>query len=319
MTALSRAAAHDVSFAAAQMRLAFMRSLESLDEGLVRTTFMQAVRNRATLDARDRPCSTRWRPTSRVTPAIRWSRPSASSSCGRADRSTQRLPTCSGACGTTAGDLAAAMEAFDAAIAIDPDFALAWSSKGGCLSYMGRFDEARASLEEAPTVPVPRRNRSGIWPSSTNRKVSATPRRAHVRTWLSRDPEDWYAYHYLAQALAGGRKSADTVLAALEQEWVKLEPSHRAKLEPMDSAFLALATGNFRQAEGLNEVETVLAGEPGAQAHAETNSLLARIAEETGHPERLAPWPRPIWREKTRGPRATASTTYRSSSMPYPR
>ena len=45
MTALTTAVERDPTMAAAHLRLAFMRSLESVDEGLVRTTFMQALRN----------------------------------------------------------------------------------------------------------------------------------------------------------------------------------------------------------------------------------------------------------------------------------
>jgi serine/threonine protein kinase len=287
MTALTKAAEHDASFAAAQMRLAFMRSLESLDEGQVRTTFMQAVRNRASLDARDQALLDALAPYLQSDP----SDPLEAAHRLEQLRSSRPLDAeiayVLGSVRYDRGDLAAAMEAFDAAIAIDPDFALAWSSKGGCLSYMGRFDEARASLEQAL-----HRSRTATEPlwylaELDEQRGRCDLEEGHIRTWLSRDPDDWYAYHYLAQALAGGRKSADTVLAALEQEWVKLEPSHRAKLEPMDRALLSLTTGNFTEAERrLNEVETLFAGEPGAQAHAQANSLLARIAEERGHPER---------------------------------
>jgi serine/threonine-protein kinase len=63
--------------------------------------------------------------------------------------------------------------------------------------------------------------------------------------------------------------------------------AHRAKVEPLDRALLALTAGDFSEAEQrLGEAELALAAEAGAQAHASTLALLARTAEETGKPER---------------------------------
>ena len=287
MTALTTATERDPTLAAAHLRLAFMRSLESVDEGLVRTTFMQAVRNRSTLDERDEALLEALAPYLQSDPS------DPLESIRRLQDLHSRWPLDAeiayllGSVRYDRGDLGAALEALDAAITIDPDFALAWSSKGGCLSYMGRFDDARAALEEAL-----RRSRTAtepLWYLSElyEQQGQCDAEEARVRTWLSRDPDDWYAYDYLARSLAGERKPADTVRAALEQKWARVGPSHRAKLEPVDRALLALTTGDFTEAEErVKEEERALAGEPGAQAHAEAHALLARIAEETGRPER---------------------------------
>jgi serine/threonine-protein kinase len=287
MTALASATERDPSLAAAHLRLAFMRSLESVDEGLVRTTFMQAVRNRATLDERDAAVLDALAPYLQSDPS------DPPESIRRLEDLHSRRPFDAeiayllGSVRFDRGDLAVAVEAFDAAIAIDPGFALAWSSKGGCLSYLGRFDEARASLEEA--LHRSRTATEPLWYLSelAEQQGQCAAEEARVRTWLSRDPDDWYAYDYLARALAGQGKPADTVRAALEQKWARLGQGHRAKLEPVDTALLALSTGDFTEAEQrLKASEMAAAGEPGAQAHAETLTLLARIAEETGKPDR---------------------------------
>jgi serine/threonine-protein kinase len=287
MTALETATERDPALAAGHLRLAFMRSLESVDEGLVRTTFMQAVRNRSTLDERDEGLLEALAPYLQSDPS------DPLESIRRLEDLHARRPLDAeiayllGSVRYDRGDLAAALEALDAAIAIDPDFALAWSSKGGCLSYMGRFDDAHASLEEAL-----RRSRTAtepLWYLSElyEQRGECDAEESRVRTWLSRDPDDWYAYDYLARALAGEGKPADTVRAALEQKWARLGASHRGKLEPVDRALLALTTGDFAEAEQrLKDGEQALAGEPGAQAHALAHTLLARIAEETGKPER---------------------------------
>jgi serine/threonine protein kinase/tetratricopeptide (TPR) repeat protein len=285
--ALGKATERDPTLAAGHLRLAFMRSLESIDESQVRTTFMRAVRNRSTLDERDGALLEALAPYLQSDPsdpaesirrleALRSSRPNDA-----------EIAYVLGSVRYDRGDLAAAVQAFDEALVIDPDFALAGSTKGGCLSYMGRFDEARASLEHA--LRGSRTATEPLWylAELDEQQGTCEAEEAHVRTWLSRDPDDWYAYQYLARALAGEGKPPDAVRAALEQEWVRLEPGHRARLEPVDRALVALTTGDFAEAEQrLTEAEAAQAGEPGAQAHAEVHALLARIAEETGKPER---------------------------------
>jgi serine/threonine-protein kinase len=185
------------------------------------------------------------------------------------------------------GDVAAALEAFDAAIAIDPSFAQAWSTKGGCLAYLGRFDDARAAIDRAartsPTATEALTYRAQIDEQSGR----CADEEADVRKWLSRDPDDWYAYHYLARALAAEGKPLDTVRTALEQKWVRLDPAQRDKRAGIDRALVDMLSADFLSAEKYVEgVEKLLASEPGAQAHAESLTMLLHIAEETGRPER---------------------------------
>ena len=287
MRELSAAVDHDPNLGAAHLRLAFMRSLESVDEGLVRTTFLQANRNVAGMDDRDAALLDALAPYLQDDPSdplesarrlealrVRWPRDA-------------EIAYVLGSVRYDRGDLAAALDAFDAALSIDPDFALAWSSKGGCLAYLGRLGDARAALEEAL-----RRSRTAtepLWYESAmdEQQGACATEEAHVRTWLSRDPDDWYAYHYLSRARASEGRAPEAGLAALQEAWARLEPAHRAKIEPGDRARLAATTGDFASAEQrLREVEKALSAEAGAQAHAESHALLARIAEETGHPEK---------------------------------
>jgi serine/threonine-protein kinase len=287
MRALEKAVDRDPMLAGAHLRLAFMQSLESLDEGLVRSTFMQAVRRRESLDDRDAAL------LDALAPYLQ-SDPSDPLECARRlDALHARWPFDAeiayilGSVRYDRGDLAAAVEAFDAALRIDPAFALASSSKGGVLAYMGRLDQAHAALEDA--VRTSRTATEPLWYMAEidEQQGQCATEEAHVRTWLSRDPDDWYAYQYLAYALAGQGKRPDAVLTALEQKWVRLDPTRHPKVEPADRARLAILGGDFADAERrLEDVEKLLAGEPGAQGHADVHTLLARIAEETGRPER---------------------------------
>ncbi|HEY1694716.1 MAG TPA: protein kinase [Polyangiaceae bacterium] len=284
MTSLATAAEKDPTMAAAHLRLAFMRSLESVDEGLVRSTFMQAVRNRATLDARDSAILDALEPYLQSDPSDPVEAERRLGALHESRPGDAEIAYLLGSTRYDRGDLAPAAEAFREALAIDPDFALAWSSLGGCLSYMGKFDEARRDLDEAL-----RRSRTATEPLWYEAELdeqdgACDAEEARVRSWLTRDPDDWYAYQYLARSLAGQGRPEGAVLAALQQKWARLEAGHRPKIEPIDRALLASLGGDFAGAERrLKDLEEVLAGEPGAQAHAESHVLLARIAEETGH------------------------------------
>ena len=285
--ALSTAVERDPSFAAAQLRLAFMRSLESVDEGQVRSTFMLAVHNRSTLDERDAALLDALAPYLQSDPSDPAESERRLVDVRRRWSLDAEIAYMLGSVCYDRGELSCALEAFDAALAIDPGFALAASSRGGCLAYAGRADEARAALESATRLS--RGATEPLWylVELDEQQGRCADEEAHVRTWLSRDPSDWFGYDYLARALAAEGKPASTVLTAFEQKWVRLEPDHRAKIEPMDRAYLDVATGDFADAEQrIQELQKMLATEPGAQAHAESQALLVRIAEESGQPAR---------------------------------
>jgi serine/threonine-protein kinase len=287
MSSLERAVERDPSMAAAQLRLAFMRSLESIDEGLVRTTFKQAARSRTLLDARDTLLLDALEPYLQRDP-------SDPPECERRLEALRaRWPFDAEVAYLLAsvrfdrGDLNAALEAFDAALAIDPGFALAWSSKGGCLAYLGRFDDAREAFAAAERAS--RTVTEAVWYRAEidEQQGLCEDEEADVRTWLSRDPDDWYAYQWLGRALAAEGKPADAVRTALEQKWVRVEADKRSAREAIDRALLDMASGDFAAAEKrLLALEQSLASEPGAQAHAEPSALLLRIAEETGRTDR---------------------------------
>ena len=114
-----------------------------------------------------------------------------------------------------------------------------------------------------------------------------TDEEATARAWLARDPDDSFAYTWLSNALAAEGKPADTVRTALEQKWVRLDADLRAKREPVDLANVDILEGDFASAERrLHELEKLLAAEPGAQVHAESQTTLLRIAQETGSADR---------------------------------
>jgi serine/threonine-protein kinase len=280
---LETAVDRDPTMAAAHLRLAFVRSLEAAKEGLVRSSFHAAMRNRAALDERDMGLLDALEPYLQRDPS------DPLESERRLEALQQRWPQDAeiayvlGSVRYDRGDLAAAVEAFEAATAIDPGFAQAQSSRGGCLAYLGRWDDAHAALEAAlhqsPTAT------EALWYEAeiAEQQGRCADEESAARAWLARDPDDAFAYYWLASALASEGRPVDTVRTAIEQKWVRVDPDERAKRQPVDRASMAIMTGDFAGAEvELRALDALLASEPGAQVHAEAQATLVRIAEETG-------------------------------------
>jgi serine/threonine-protein kinase len=280
---LQAAVDRDPTMAAAELRLAFMRSLESAREGMVRTMFHEALRNRHTLDDRDLALLDALEPYLQRSPSDPLESARRLAALLTRNPHDPELAYMLGSVYYDRGDLAQAVDAFGTAASIDPGFAQALSSKGGCLAYLGRFDDARSTFEEvlrrSPTATEP------LWYEAQLEEQAGhcTQEEALTREWLARDPDDPFAYEWLAGALAGQGKPVDTVRTALEQRWARMDADQKTKREALDRSLLALMTGDFAGASAeLHALEGQLAGEPGAQAHAEPQMLLLRIAEETG-------------------------------------
>lgn len=283
MRSLDQTIARDSAHGAAHLRLAFMHSLYSADEAQVRTSFKNAVRHSAAMSEHDAAILDALEPYLQREP----SEPLEAER--RLEAARARFPLDAeiayllGSVRYDRGDLAKALEAFDAGIAIDPAFAQAWSSKGGCLAYMGRFDDAHASLARA--LESSRSATEPLWYQAEidEQQGHCAAEESTVREWLGRDPEDWYGYDWLARALEGEGKPIDSVRTAFEQKWLRLSGDRKAKLEAVDRATLDLLSGDFVAAQRrLEEMEVSLALEPVALAHAKSHWLLTSIAEETG-------------------------------------
>ena len=283
MRALETAVDRDPSMGAAHLRLAFLHSLEAFEEGRVRTSFHAAVRNRAGLDEHDMALLDALEPYLQREPSDPMESEQRLESLRARWPGDAEIAYVLGSVRYDRGDIGGALDAFIAASGIDPAFAQALSSKGGCLAYLGRFDEARATLDQvlrlSPTAT------EALWYQAQihEQQGRCADEEATVRAWLARDPDDAFAYTWLANALAAEGKPADTVRTALEQKWVRVDADSRAKREPVDLANVDILMGDFASAERrLHDLEKLLAAEPGAQVHAESQATLLRIAQETG-------------------------------------
>jgi serine/threonine-protein kinase len=283
MHALETAVERDPTMAAAHLRLALMRSLEAEMEGLVRSSFHEATRYRATLDDHDLALLDALEPYLQRDPSEPLEAERRLQDLAARWPQDAEIAYILGSVRFDRGDFATAVDAFTTASSLDPRFAQAQSSRGGCFAYLGKWDEAKAALDAAvhdsPTATEP------LWYEAelAEQQGRCADEEGIVREWIARDPDDAFAYQWLASALAAEGKPIDTVRTALEQKWLRLDAGERAKRELYDRAELDVMTGDFAAAAGhLRALDDLLGSEPGAQAHAEAQAAMVRVAEESG-------------------------------------
>ena len=285
--ALRSAVKNDPSMATAHLRLAFMESLVNDDEDLVRTSFKEAARNASTLSERDMTLLDALEPYLQRAPS------DPTETERRLVSMRARWPLDAevaydlGSVRYDHGDLPGALEAFDAALAVDPAFAQASATRGGVLAYLGRFDEALAALDESM-----QRSRSATEPLWYRAQIheqqgACAEEENDVHVWLSRNPDDYLGYQWLARALAAQNKPIDSVQAALEQKWGRMSGDERDRVRAYDAATLAALAGDFATAQArIEELQKMLASEPEAQTHGLADGLLLAVAEESGGADR---------------------------------
>ncbi len=287
LVSFGRATTLDPGLAAAHLRKSMADSLFSADEMVTRATFMKAVQLRTTLSDRDQALLDAFQPLLQSDP----------SDLGEAEKRlgkvVERFDDAEmwfylGFVRHSAGHLADARAAFEHAMALDPKFALALAYDGGARAYLGDLDGARSVLDQcissSPT------GTDCLWfRAQLNEQAGECAREeTDAKLWIARDPDDFYGYQFLAQALTAQGRPKETVHAALEQKWAKLAPEGRQWRSAVDQARLEALGGDFEHAEArLRELaDSPNVSDPGETTHAIPAALLVGIYMETGQPAR---------------------------------
>ena len=284
---LGRAVTLDPGLAAAPLRLAVFSSLIETDEPEAKNSYKRASQFRTRLSEHDQALLYALEPYFQRDP-------SDPAECERrVQAAVERFPDDAemafylGWIRYDLGRLTSALEAFNRAIEIDPKFALAWSNKGGCQAYLGDFDGALKSLDRCLAI-SPQATES-LWYRTIifEQEGACAQQEEDARRWISKDPEDSFAYSALAKALFAQGRSIEAVRATLEQKWARYTPEHRSRTEALDRVYLDIAAGDFDAAEkGALDVERIVAGQSAAAAHAEPARILVEIYRETGRDAR---------------------------------
>ena len=181
------------------------------------------------------------------------------------------------------GRLAPMLETADRAIAIDPDFADPWSLKGVALAQLGRFPDALAALERCADRFPAATDCLKIEADLLEQQGSCAPMEAVARRWLAKQPASTGALDALAAALVATGKRQETVVAALQQKWARIEEPKRAAVELGDRLPLDVLSGDFAAAEhDARELERAAAADSNEASHLAPGKYLVELAFETG-------------------------------------
>ncbi|MFT3835897.1 MAG: protein kinase [Myxococcaceae bacterium] len=186
------------------------------------------------------------------------------------------------------GDFDGAAKAAEQAIAKDPGFVLAFATLAQEQAYLGRFDDARATIATCL-----QRSPAASWCSWISEFISSNDgdcatveRRAHER--VAADPTTSDSYKALAMAFAATGHPEKAVQEACDQA-VQREPEgfHRQRLGLNLGFRIATFYGRLDDAERISgELLKLVASRTDAADHAVPTLLAAQIELELGHPEK---------------------------------
>jgi eukaryotic-like serine/threonine-protein kinase len=282
LRAFQRAVRADPGFAAGWMRVA-MVGYGILPLSEIREAFQKAMEHRSSLSERDKVFLDSFDPFISREPA------DLAEAERRSALAVERWPLDGELVEALAyvqlkrGRFAPMLETTDRAIAIDPDFADPWSLKGVALAQLGRFPEAVAALEQCADRFPAATDCLKVEADILEQQGSCAQMEAVARRWLAKQPASGGALGALAAALVATGKRRETVVAALEQKWARIEEPRRATVEVGDRLPLDVLAGDFSLAEhDAHELERAVAADSNEASHLAPGKYLVELAFETG-------------------------------------
>jgi tetratricopeptide (TPR) repeat protein len=171
----------------------------------------------------------------------------------------------------------------DRAVSLDPQYADGWDARANALARVGRFDEAKKSLDAC--IAVSPSAADCLWHLIGIREQQgecAQIEQDAIR-WLATQPKSASGYHELSKALLALGHPRATVEEALRQKWQNLADGERAKAEATDRMHLSILEGDFIAAEvEARKLLAIVEPDPNEFAHAAPTRTLVDVQLETG-------------------------------------
>jgi tetratricopeptide (TPR) repeat protein len=173
------------------------------------------------------------------------------------------------------------LKAAQHAVAIDPQYADGWQMVGASLFMLGRTEEALSALgrciEVAPSAADCRAERGSLYGSEGNcAEMDEDLRRAVAGS----NSGVWQNDRAIALFALG--RAPEAVLEVYRTKWAQLPEGDRKVTELWDRGNLALALGDFREAEAVNRAaERLIESDAEAGVHARFAQQLVQIYVET--------------------------------------
>lgn len=287
IASLDRALVLDPSIGAAHVRLIYFASA-SPDAEEVRAHYKAAFDRRSTLSDRDRGLLLALEPLTREPPdtAERVRRMDALALRFAEDAELQWYR---GEALLDFGDKTRAIAAFDRALVLDPEFALAYWGKAAAERFATGAEAAIAELDRcvavSPGAASCLRVRGAILAQSGRCGEFLRDARRVVEV----EPGGEGAYAMLARALAGSGAPYAAVEQALQQRWALVSERERPVVRGRDLIRLAILRGDFTSADQLaDDLDRTIAGVSAERPHGEVVALRLDVYAETGDVARAA-------------------------------
>jgi eukaryotic-like serine/threonine-protein kinase len=179
-------------------------------------------------------------------------------------------------------ELAAAMPLYDRMLELDGRFVPAWYWKTETEAYLGRLDDAAASIRRCLEVNRASEGCLRLRSNLDERDGRCDRIVEDSRTRQAANPENARPYDMLAEALVA-RGSIEAGKQALAQKWATLPPDAGRRAKLMDEALLAALGGDFGTAErNARALLDLVAGSVDEWEHARPTLFLIDLYTETG-------------------------------------
>jgi serine/threonine-protein kinase len=187
----------------------------------------------------------------------------------------------------TAARFDEATREFDRALAIDPDFALAWWAKGVLAEDREDLEGARAGYESCLSVSRVAATCLRAVAAIRVQSGACEALEADARRMIAIEPNAPRGYEYLARSLASSGRPMAAVRRALETAWALYPGEVRRRHEAFDTARLDMLAGDLAAAEmHLAELDALVSSEPDESQHAGAARMRALLSAEMGQAER---------------------------------
>jgi tetratricopeptide (TPR) repeat protein len=187
------------------------------------------------------------------------------------------------------GDWERSERAFDRALELDPQFALAPWVKANTQHYHGDNEGALKTLDRCLEISPTAASCLRVRGTLNGLRGSCDRALGDARRVVAVEPGGYMAYHALARALAASDEPTAAVEQALEQKWSLAPASEKSTIELTDRIQLALLRGEFSVAEAhARDLQSRIADVPAERPHGALVARLLDIYEETGNDEMAA-------------------------------
>jgi serine/threonine protein kinase len=282
LASFAHAVSLDPGLAAAHLRRAIVASLFSGDDVVARESYSLAVHQRENLSDRDRALLDVLEPYLQRDPSDLGETEKRATALSAARPDDAEMSFYAALFHYARGEHALAVDDFERSARSDPKYALALAYEVGARAYVGDLAGARNTVERCLAAsPLGTQCLFSRYMLDAD-QGACQDEEADAKSWIARDPDDYYGYWVLALSLGAQGRPIEAVRAAVSQKWKHVATAKKWR-EAVDLARLDALGGDFARVEArLREViDSPDAADSSLASHAIPAALLSDLYRET--------------------------------------